>query len=315
MALTMTIGWNSKRPSASLDYSPMPGDEKPPGRATSLQREFHFTQSDFAFLVEFLKENTGISMSKNKADMVYARLARRIRALGLPSFAAYIDVLNGCEGETERGHLVNALTTNLTRFFRESHHFEHLQNVALVDTFNHVRDAGKDRVRLWSAGCASGEEAYSIAMILHAQLRDKRGLDAKILATDMDTNVLGVAAEGQYSAEALETVPPEMRSRCATQTRAEGGMDWRIRDNIRSLVTFKRLNLIRDWPMRGPFDVIFCRNVMIYFDKDTTKRLLHRFTEILRPGGWLYVGHSENIIGMDDRLQRVAGTTYRRVDK
>jgi len=294
----MTIGWSSK---------PLGGEAEP------IQREFKFTNADFRYLADFLKENTGIALSQNKADMIYARLARRIRVLGLTSFRAYISTLEGSAGAEERGHLVNALTTNLTRFFREPHHFEHLQNQAIDETLAYIKNLDEKRVRLWSAGCASGEEAYSMAMILRSKLPDNLGVDAKILATDMDTNVLATAAEGRYPSEALEMVPPEMRSLYAKLLRREANLNWQMRNNVRSLITFKRLNLIREWPMRGPFDVIFCRNVMIYFDKVTTKAVLRRFTDILRPGGWLYIGHSENIIGMDDRLERVAGTTYRRV--
>ncbi|MDP6407288.1 MAG: protein-glutamate O-methyltransferase CheR [Alphaproteobacteria bacterium] len=277
------------------------------------RREFRFTQRDFRYLAGLLREQTGIDLVEQKFDMVYARLVRRVRALGLASFQAYIEHLNDPAGDGELDHLVNALTTNLTRFFREGSHFKHLYNVALPDSLERLLAAEQTRLRLWSAGCASGEEAYSMAMILKHRLSDAGAVDARILASDLDTNVLRQAAEGRYPAQSLSTVPGELLDRFAQPLGNPETGEWQIDQQIRDLISFKRLNLIGDWPMQGSFDAIFCRNVMIYFDVQTTQRLLERFVDILRPGGWLYIGHSENIIGMQDRLERVGGTTYRKL--
>jgi chemotaxis protein methyltransferase CheR len=279
-----------------------------------ISREFPFTESDFRHLANLLKRHTGISLSDKKGDLVYARLASRIRDLGIATFRDYIKVVDGPDGEAERDHLVNALTTNLTRFFREPFHFKHFYNVAIPDCVERVRDNRKKRLRLWSAGCSSGEEAYSMAMTLRQRVANLDQMDVRILATDLDTDVLTKAARGQYPPAALENLPDELRKRFVSPLGKGDRDDWVIRKSVRSLISFKRLNLIEDWPMSGKFDVIFCRNVMIYFDSDTTHSLLTRFADILRPGGWLYIGHSENILGMTKRFERVGNTTYRKVD-
>ncbi|MEM6490381.1 MAG: protein-glutamate O-methyltransferase CheR [Pseudomonadota bacterium] len=247
--------------------------------------EFAFTDDDFQFVRRKLREVAGISLSAEKRSMVYARLSRRIRALGLDSFKSYRAHLDQ-HAESEAGPFVNALTTNLTKFFREAHHFEHLRDVALPSRRKNV-----DRVRIWSAGCSTGEEPYSIAIVLDAWLRGQSRCDARILATDLDTNVLERAATGRYSAESAASV--SQWSNRAVE--AVGDDRVVVADRLKRLITFKPLNLMHDWPMRGPFDAIFCRNVMIYFDRETQKDLIARMRALIADDGFLYVGHSETL--------------------
>jgi chemotaxis protein methyltransferase CheR len=206
--------------------------------------------------------------------------------------------------------MINALTTNLTSFFREAHHFEHLRAVALPEIARAAVEHNR-RLRLWSSACSSGEEPYSMAISLLASGVDLGGWDVRILASDLDTNMLARAQEGQYKGEALRSVPAEQRARYFERVR-EADDRFGVKPAVRRLITFKQLNLLEAWPMRGPFDVIFCRNVLIYFDAPTKARLVQRFVEILRPSGWLYLGHSESLLGGPAELEAVGRTTYRR---
>jgi chemotaxis protein methyltransferase CheR len=268
------------------------------------EREFAFDESEFRFLADLAHRHTGIVLGDHKRDMVYGRLARRLRALGLPDFAAYCELVQSDHGHEELGNLVNAITTNLTSFFREGHHFEHLHNTVLAP----IADGPKRRIRIWSAGCSSGMEPYSIAMTLRGALPANKGWDARILATDIDTNMLATGRTGDYPASEYDRIPARYRQ-CAHVN----GERVQMSDDIRSLITFNPLNLLHDWPMRGPFDVIFCRNVVIYFDKPTQKTLFNRMADLLQPNGWLYIGHSENLNNVCPRFAMQGRTIYRRV--
>jgi len=262
--------------------------------------EFAFTDADFEFIRGQLHRVAGIALTAEKRSMVYARLSRRIRARGLDGFAAYRALLERDDAE-ERGAFVNALTTNLTRFFREPHHFEHLRDVALAERAPDAR-----RLRIWSAGCSTGEEPYSIAIVLNQWLQGRIGFDARILATDLDTNALARAAEGRYRAAAADEVAGWSRN----AFEPDGADGVRIVEALRRRVTFKPLNLIDRWPMRGPFDAIFCRNVMIYFDRETQARLLDRIRSLLADDGFLYVGHSETLYTVTNAFKNVGQTVY-----
>jgi chemotaxis protein methyltransferase CheR len=249
--------------------------------------EFPFTIDDFRDIAATLYADSGIHLQEAKATLVYSRLAKRLRKLGLASFSEYRALLHGPEGEGERPALLSALTTNVTRFFREPHHFDALRR--------QVRDVlapaarGGGRVRVWSAGCSLGHEPWSIAMSLLAELPEAPDLDVRILATDIDPQVVDRARQATYSAEDVEPVPAELAARCLIKS----GDQVRVADAARKLVSFGVLNLHAAWPMKGAFDVIFCRNVAIYFDDQTQARLWSRFAERLTPQGRLYIGHSE----------------------
>jgi chemotaxis protein methyltransferase CheR len=271
------------------------------------QREFAFTAADFAFLQATVKQRAGISLGPHKRNLVYSRLSRRLRTLRLKSFAEYCALLKTSEGNKEAGLLVNAITTNMTSFFREPHHFEHLKRL-LEGRF--AATGGSRRLRLWSAGCSSGEEPYSMAMTLREAARERlAGWDAKILATDIDTNMVATAEAGSYDAARAATIPASCRAR---YTEPQGKRGFTIDAATKSLISFRPLNLLEEWPMRGPFDAIFCRNVVIYFDKDTQRDLVARVSRLQRPGDLLFLGHSETLFKVSTDYTLIGRTIYRR---
>lgn len=265
-------------------------------------------EQEFSFLAKLIKQQTGIVLGDNKREMLQARLAKRVRQLKLGSFTEYCDLLSGPDGEREMGSALNAVTTNLTRFFREPHHFEHLRETALPKLIRRRAEAGR-RLRLWSAGCASGEEAYSLAISLHAALPEVEHWDARILATDIDTDMIARGKAGRYEVSQAELVPGDLRARYLRHV-ADQPRYAEVSDALKRLVAFKPLNLLGHWPMKGKFDVIFCRNVVIYFDRDTQIRLFQRFADILADDGYLYIGHSESLYGLTNRFKLVGRTIH-----
>jgi chemotaxis protein methyltransferase CheR len=274
--------------------------------ARSVEREFALTDTDFNAIIGLIRETSGIVLGDGKRDLVYGRLAPRLRLLGCRDFAAYLRRLEGPDGADEQTALVNAITTNLTGFFREKHHFEALA----ADILPRLKkeNAGR-RLRIWSAGCSSGQEPYTIAMVLRRTLTDINAWDALVLATDIDSTMVAHAQAGLYDTEAAAGIPPE----CEKFLEAGPGGRIAMSDSLKQLIRFKRLNLIGPWPMSGPFDVIFCRNVVIYFDKDTQRVLFDRFADILRPGGWLFIGHSESLHRVSDRFRHLGHTGYQKI--
>ncbi|ANP46767.1 CheR family methyltransferase [Candidatus Viadribacter manganicus] len=258
-----------------------------------VEGEYPFTKRNFDQIATFLRENTGISLNDAKAALVYSRLAKRLRALGIGDFDEYCRYIETQDGADERHEMVNALTTNVTRFFREPHHFEYLRQ-ELAPTLIQAAKHGK-RVRLWSAACSSGEEPYSIALTMLDALPDADRYDIKILASDIDAKILARARLGVYRDEAIEPIPAATRERWLAQERQGAAKQWRVKDAVRSLITFNELNLIGSWPMRGQFDVIFCRNVVIYFEEQTQALVWRRFREVMCPDARLFIGHSERI--------------------
>ena len=274
-------------------------------------REFAFSDQDFAYLSQLVYERSGIVLGDHKKDMVYARLARRLRALGLKSFKSYCELIAD-SGSDEIGFTINAITTNLTKFFRESHHFDHLRDHVLGDLAKRAVQGGKKRLRIWSAGCSSGEEPYTIAMTVHNAIPNLESWDARILATDLDTNMVATGKAGLYKDNFKEHLPAGFHAKyCQSAGDADGTV--RMADSLRKLIAFKQLNLLGQWPMKGPFDAIFCRNVMIYFDMPTKARLVDRYANLLKPDGILYVGHSESLREDGQRFKLEGRTVYRRI--
>lgn len=269
------------------------------------QREFCFDDRDFAMLAALVKQHVGIVLGEQKRDLVYGRLARRLRALKLDSFAQYCELLAGPDGDAEIGYMVNAITTNLTSFFREPHHFATLADEVLKP----MARQGRQRLRIWSAGCSSGEEPYSIAMTLRGAIPALDGWDARILATDIDTDMLSRAAAGRYEVERAASIPDACRKYCDVAANGDAVV---MSAALKSLIAFKPLNLQGPWPMKGPFDAIFCRNVVIYFDKQTQRALFDRYADLLKPDGWLFIGHSESLFRVSERFELVGRTVYRR---
>ena len=232
---------------------------------------------------------------QSKVTLVYSRLAKRLRALGLETFHDYCAIVAGSEGVDERQRMVAALTTNVTRFFREPHHFVHLKETVLPPLLAEARRGGE--VRLWSAGCSNGQEPYSIALTILSLMPDAARFDIRILATDIDPNMVAEARRAEYDETALKTVDIDLRNRWFAPLRRGDTKIWSATDPLRELVGVRELNLFGNWPMRRRFQVIFCRNVVIYFDDRTQKLVWSRFVPVLAPGGRLYIGHSERICG------------------
>jgi chemotaxis protein methyltransferase CheR len=282
------------------------------GRSEALvEGEFLFTNEDFVSISRMLYDDAGIALSESKASLVYSRLAKRLRALGLENFREYCRFVAGAEGLSERQNMLAALTTNVTRYFREPHHFEHLKTKVLPELLQRARARG--RVRFWSAGCSTGQEPYSIALTILEMLPDAANYDIRILASDIDPNVVATGRAGVYSDEAVQPVPAAMRDRWMVRVK-DGGRDaWGAGEEMRRLVSFRELNLMATWPMKGKFDAIFCRNVVIYFDEPTQARIWGRFAPLLNKGGRLYVGHSERVTDMA-KFENDGLTTYRLKD-
>lgn len=278
-------------------------------RAGVYERDLVFTDGDFDFIRRVVVEQTGITLSEQKRELVYGRLAKRLRTLDLQSFAQYCSYLE--QSPDELHELVNAITTNLTSFFREPYHFDYLRDSLLPELLR--RNAQSRRIRIWSAGCSTGEEPYSIAMVLRDALPAGQGWDAKILATDIDSNVLARAQQGMYAQERASSIPERYQRRSLHKGQGDNAGMLRVSDEVRSLITFRQLNLMQEWPMKGPFDVIFCRNVVIYFDKPTQRRLFNRYADLLVDGGHLFIGHSETLFKVCDRFTLIGRTIYRKL--
>lgn len=271
-------------------------------------REFQFTDDDFKTLRDLVHEYTGIVLSDHKRNMVYSRLARRLRALSMKSFRDYCALLKQGGQEEEMTNLINAITTNLTAFFREAHHFEHLEKEVLAPRLT----AGPKKLRIWSSACSAGQEPYSIAMSVRRAIPNPAGWDMRILATDIDHNMLNKGATGIYDEKEWEKIPSDCRDSYCTLEKGPQGAQVVMKPALRQMIRFNHLNLLHPWPMKGPFDAIFCRNVVIYFDKDTQRTLFARMAELLRPGGWLYIGHSESLFNVSDQFELKGRTIYQK---
>jgi chemotaxis protein methyltransferase CheR len=272
------------------------------------QGEFSLSEREFARIKARVYSVAGISLSDAKRTLVVSRLSKIVRALGLPSFDAYVDHLERNASAGDGQDFVNALTTNLTRFYREDHHFEHLRSHVAGLIAERPRGT---KLRIWSAGCSTGQEPYTIGLDLLSAFPDLKRWDFKILATDIDTAVIAKAAMGVYPENELSGLSAE-RARLFERG-GEGTI--RIPAAARELVSFKPLNLIGPWPMKGPFDAIFCRNVAIYFDKPTQGEVFGRFAKMLAPEAFLYIGHSENLGAGGEGFRLVGKTIYQSREK
>lgn len=263
----------------------------------------------FARAADLVRRECGITLSQAKSNLIVSRLGRRLKALNLPDFHAYLDFVEGNGGRQERRKMTSLLTTNVTRFFREPHHFDSLREDVLPGLVAKAKRGSS--VRIWSAGCSSGEEPLSIGIEILKLFPDAPDLDMRILGTDLDPVSLQTARTGMYENAALEKVPGDLRARFFELD--QNGQKLRATAKLRSLVTYAELNLMEPWPMQRAFDVIFCRNVMIYFDNTTQAALWPRFADALQPGGMMFIGHSERLNGPGAKRFEPAGVTqYRR---
>ena len=269
------------------------------GRTT--EREFNFSENDFQRVRELIYKHAGISLSNAKSDMVYSRLARRLRVINLLSFNDYLDQLEASNDEREWEAFTNCLTTNLTSFFRESHHFPILQE--------HLKKI-KQPVTIWCSASSTGEEPYSIAMAACEAFNTLKP-PVQIIAPDIDTNVLKTAAQGIYAMERIEKMDPALCKKYLLRGSGTNAGFVRVRDELRQMIQYMPLNLLEEkWPVNGQFDVIFCRNVMIYFDKATQAKILNRFAPLMKPDALLFGGHSENFLYVTNAFKLRGKTVY-----
>ncbi len=274
----------------------------------SPDREFEFDESDFLRIKELITKHAGIVLTDAKRQLVYSRLTRRLRALNIFRFSDYLTLVARDEGEMV--NLVNAITTNLTSFFRENHHFEYLsQHVFpdLIKSNEHSR-----RIRIWSAGCSTGEEPYSLAITVREFFDRLPNWDVRILATDIDSNVVEKARSGIYTEDRISELDASIKRKWFIRGKGSNAGNVKVNDDLKELITFNQLNLLQNWPMKGPFDVIFCRNVVIYFDKPTKVKLFERYSRILAPHGHLFIGHSESLFNICDDFKLLGGTIYQK---
>lgn len=265
------------------------------------EREFEFTASDFSRVRKLIYQHAGISLSEAKTDMVYSRVGRRLRSEGFDSFKHYLDALEKKNDPVEWEAFTNALTTNLTSFFREEHHFPILAE--------HISQS-QQPVRIWCSAASTGEEPYSIAMTA-CEAFGSLNPPVEIIATDIDTNVLATAAAGVYPYERVSKLSEKRRKTFFQKGTGQHEGSVRVKSELRRLITFKQLNLLADqWPLKGQFDVIFCRNVMIYFDKPTQSKILGKFVPVMKPDALLFAGHSENFLYVSKALHLLGKTVY-----
>lgn len=270
---------------------------------------------DFQRLSRFINKRSGIKVPPAKKTMIEGRLRRRMRSLGIDTYEDYCDFLFSPAGiESESGHMIDVVTTNKTDFFREPTHFTYLVDKVLPDLRDRYGLGRRKMLHIWSAGCSSGEEPYTLAMVLSEFKEMESGFNFSILATDICTRVLEKAARGIYDHGRIEPVPMLLRKKYLLKSRNQRKALVKIAPEIRALVKFKQLNFMdEDFRIREPIAVIFCRNVLIYFDRSTQEQLLGRFCRHLIPGGYLFTGHSESLQGMDLPLDNIAATVYRRI--
>lgn len=271
------------------------------------------SKRNFELLAKYIYNYSGIKMPNTKMTMLEGRLRRRLRVTGMPTFDSYCDYLFKHGGmENEAIFLIDAVTTNKTDFFREPKHFDYMTRTALPDL---VKNHGDRRIRTWSSACSTGAEPYTMAMVLSDFLADHAAeRDFFVLATDLSTDVLQKAKRGVYPSELLQPVPAEMMRKHVMQATDNRRQEMRISPKLRSRVGFARLNLMDDsYPVGDPMHIIFCRNVLIYFDKRTQQHVLARLCECLLPGGYLFIGHSETVTGFDLPIKQVANTVFKRI--
>ncbi len=272
------------------------------------QREFQFNDEDFQRVKKIVYDFAGIDLNESKKNLVYNRLSKRIRFLEMESFSEYLAYVEQ-QGEVEFVQLINAITTNLTFFFRENHHFEYLANTIIPSLL--AKNDNKKTIRIWSAGCSTGEEPYSIAIVLKETVPP--GWDAKVIATDLDSNVVNTASNGIYPLERLKGVSEERKKRWFFKGTGSNQGSAKVKPELQDIIEFGQLNLMADWPQIKNVDVIFCRNVVIYFDKPTQSNLFDRYANLLPDDGHLLIGHSESLYKVCDRFELLGQTIYKKL--
>ncbi|MHB8841869.1 MAG: CheR family methyltransferase [Candidatus Aquicultor sp.] len=280
-----------------------------------VETEYRISDAEFELLRSLIKELTGINLSDQKKMLVVSRLSKRLRSLGLTSFAGYYkyvtEDIKGCE---EIDHLINRMTTNKTDFYRESHHFDFMQKTALPHIYGEGRKHSELNLRVWSAGCSSGEEPYTIAITLKEFFQNKPGWDVKILATDLDTEMLDKSKAGIYKQEIVSPISNEYLRTYFKKGVGENEGLFMAKDTLKGMIVFRRHNLVYDsLPTKRQFDIVFCRNVIIYFDEKTKIKVINQFYNALKEGGYLFLGHSESPVGCESKFKLLGNSLYRKI--
>ncbi len=274
-----------------------------PGASTGM------SSSDLAIFQNILHEKTGIVLTDSKRALVESRVTQRLRALQMSSYGSYLQYLQEDKSGEEMVQLIDVISTNITNFFREPDHFELLDS-----TLESWVGQGMKHVRIWSAACSTGEEPYTLAMTVHKHVLKHR-LDMKILATDISTRVLAHAKTGVYDDKLLAKIPDPLRSKYFRAVPGQGGTKFAVSEQLKQMVMFHRLNFtVFPYPIKGMFDVIFCRNAMIYFDRDLRAKMVREFARLLKPGGILMIGHSETLMGMENLYRTIKPSVYQRLN-
>ncbi len=267
------------------------------------------TSSDLLTFQNLLYEKSGIVLADSKRALVESRVTKRLRALNMQSFPEYLQYLNEDKSGEELVQLIDVISTNITRFFREADHFELLES-----TLAGWAAKGTQRVRIWSAACSTGEEPYTIGMTVDKLVKE-HGLDLKILATDISTRVLAHAKAGIYEEDRLAKIPDDLKSKYFRPKQGQGKQRYEVSDQLKRLMMFHRLNFtVFPYPIKGIFDVIFCRNAMIYFDRDLRTKMVREFAHLLKPGGLLMIGHAETLIGLENQYRTIKPSVYQRLN-
>ena len=271
------------------------------------ERQFSFTRRDFQKIRDLIYARAGITLADNKRDMVYNRIVKRVRLFGLKDFSSYLAMLEADADQSEWEHFTNALTTNLTAFFREAHHFEILRDY--LQSLDSARP-----ITLWCSAASTGEEPYSIAMTA-VEAFGSFNAPVRILATDLDTHVLEQGRKGVYTLDRLDKMDAERKRRFFLRGKGDKSGYCKVVPELQSMISFRQLNLLdARWPVRGPFEAVFCRNVMIYFDKPTQYAILKKFVPVIQPHGLLFAGHSESFMHASDLFRTTGRTVYQRND-
>jgi len=283
-----------------------------PPKSFALDSICELSDREFKTIQAFIYREAGISLSDAKRTLVYSRLAKRLRELHFKTFTQYIEFLKSADRDgREKQQVINCLTTNKTEFFREPHHFDFLRDVVFPQVRQQALAGGPKHLMIWSAAASSGEEPYSIAMSILEHFGDRRGWKIEVLATDINTEVLRIASKGIYPLDRLEGLPHELKQKYFLKGTGTDTGQCRVRPNVRELVTFRQLNLLADpLSVQAGFDVVFCRNVIIYFDLATQQKLLPQFAQRLKPAGFLMLGHSENVPWLSDVFEPLGGTVH-----
>lgn len=275
--------------------------------STSLQ----ISDTEFNKFRDLVYQRAGINLHHGKKQLVQARLSRLLRQEGLHSFHDYYDLVLNDKTGNKLVELLDRISTNHTYFFREKDHLDFLTDTILSNIIKSKKGADAREIRLWSAGCSSGEEPYSIAIKILEDGDLPSDIRLKILATDLSTKVIETAARGVYREDKLKNITPEMKRKYFQKGRDRSEGFYRVIKPVRELITYRKFNLMDQFPFRRKFDVIFCRNVMIYFDRETQQRMVNKFTQYIQPGGYFIVGHSESLSGIQHQLQYIVPTIYK----